>query len=316
MANNKVRPRVVSLFSGAGGLDLGFIESGFKVVWANDNYVDAAETYRKNIGRHMQVGDICEISSCKVPDCEVIIGGFPCQGFSVANVKRSAKDSRNRLYLEMLRIIKDKKPDHFVAENVRGLMSLDGGKVLEMIVKDFKRAGYRVKYKLLNAADYGVPQIRLRIVIIGTRKDLAKEISFPEPSHADPLTNPGPPARPWVSVGEALRDLPPPGERCDIPNHTYSKYKLNYNGYLGHRPLDPTRPAPTVTGRGDEKGGVVVLPHPSNKRRMSARELALVQSFPVDFAFVGSQTSAYRQIANAVPPLMARAIAECIKNGG
>lgn len=314
--SRKAGLKVVSLFSGAGGLDLGFVRHGFKIVWANDNYSDAVETYRNNIGRHVQKGDICEIPSSSIPDCDIVVGGFPCQGFSVANIKRSAKDSRNKLYIEMLRIIRDKKPDYFIAENVKGLMSLDRGKVLEMIIGDFERAGYHVKYRLLNAADYGVPQIRQRIFIIGTRKELPTEIAFPEPTHADPQTNPARPTKPWVSVGEALKGMPAPGERCCIPNHTYSKYKLNYNGYLGHRPLDPTRPAPTVTGRGDEKGGVVVLPHPSNERRMSARELATVQSFPVDFTFAGSQTSAYRQIANAVPPLMAEAIAGCIKNGG
>ena len=96
----------------------------------------------------------------------------------------------------------------------------------------------------------------------------------------------------------------------NIPNHVYSKYKLNFNGYLGHRPLNPDIPAPTVTARGDNKGGVVILPHPNGKRRMSCRELATIQSFPVDYAFSGNNSSVYRQIGNAVPPLLGKAVAE------
>jgi DNA (cytosine-5)-methyltransferase 1 len=107
-----------------------------------------------------------------------------------------------------------------------------------------------------------------------------------------------------------LADLPNPDEPNDVPNHDYSKYKLRFNGYIGHRTIDPMKPAPTVTARGDDKGGVVVLHHPSNQRRMSCRELATVQSFPIDYAFSGTRSSVYRQIGNAVPPLLACAVAK------
>ena len=117
-----------------------------------------------------------------------------------------------------------------------------------------------------------------------------------------------------MGVGQALSAIPDPDEDNRLPNHEYSKYKLEFNGYLGHRPLDPSRPAPTVTARGDNRGGVVILPHPNGKRRMTGRELATVQSFPLNFEFCGNLSSVYRQIGNAVPPLLAKAVANQFNN--
>lgn len=130
--------KVVSLFSVVAGMDLGFKQAGFDIIWANDFVADAVETYSHNIGEHIILGDITKISSKEIPDgADVIIGGFPCQGFSVANTKRSMEDKRNFLYKEMLRIIKDKKPKVFLAENVKGILSMEKGKVIEMIKKRF-----------------------------------------------------------------------------------------------------------------------------------------------------------------------------------
>ena len=121
----KKKPTIVSLFAGCGGLDLGFINAGFKIIWANDFFKDAVETYKKNIGNHIIEGDITQISSSEIPDnFDVLLGGFPCQGFSIANKKRGMHDERNFLYREMLRIIRDKKPKIFVAENVKGLLGM------------------------------------------------------------------------------------------------------------------------------------------------------------------------------------------------
>lgn len=179
------KPTVVSLFSGAGGMDLGFIKAGFDIIWANDVFVEAVNTYKKNIGSHIILGDITKIPSSDIPDnVDVVIGGFPCQGFSVANTKRSMKDKRNFLYKEMLRVIKDKKPKYFLAENVKGLLSMEDGKVFKMIKTDFENLGYNVDAKVLNAAEYGVPQARERIVIIGNR--IGKEITFPQKTHFIP----------------------------------------------------------------------------------------------------------------------------------
>ena len=168
--NDPNKLKVVSLFSGAGGMDLGFINAGFEIIWANDFFEDAVNSYRKNIGKHMIHGDITRISSDNIPDgADVIIGGFPCQGFSIANTRRNMQDKRNFLYKEMLRVIEDKNPKFFVAENVKGLLSMEDGKVIEMIKSDFESLGYKVEARLLNAAEYGVPQARERVVIIGNR---------------------------------------------------------------------------------------------------------------------------------------------------
>ncbi len=174
--------KIISLFSGCGGLDLGFIKEGFEVIWANDFFKEAVETYQKNIGSHIVYGDITKIPSGDIPnECDVLLGGFPCQGFSVANTKRSMEDERNFLYKELLRLLKDKQPKFFVAENVKGLLSMQKGQVIEMIVQDFKSLGYCVDYKLLKASDYGVPQHRERVIIIGNRLGLKNP--FPKKTH-------------------------------------------------------------------------------------------------------------------------------------
>lgn len=305
--------KVVSLFSGAGGMDLGFIQAGHEIIWANDVYEKAVETYKNNIGAHIVLKDIAEVDSSEIPDCDIVIGGFPCQGFSVANMKRFVEDDRNQLYLEMLRVILEKKPKYFVAENVKGILSLGKGKVKDLILKDFEEAGYNVDYYLVNAADYGVPQSRQRVFFVGVRKDVEEIVSFPSPTHTSPdkakvlgLEN-------WITIGEALKNIPEPEDAPNIANHEYTKYKLRFNGYIGHREVDPDRPAPTITARGDSKGGVVIIHHPNNLRRLSVREAATVQSFPLDFVFSGSKTDGYRQVGNAVPPLLAYKIANIFK---
>lgn len=299
--------KVVSLFSGAGGLDLGFKMAGHEIVWANDIYEDAVQTYRHNIGEHIVCEDISKINTDDIPECDIVIGGFPCQGFSVANMKRHVADERNELYKQLIRVITAKTPKFFLAENVKGLTSLGKGAVFKMILNDFASLGYKVNYRVLNAADYGVPQTRQRVIIVGIRNDVNFDYSFPMPTNSKDGNNDLPR---WVSAGEALANIPNPDLPNDLPNHVYSKYKLHFNGYLGHRPLDPEKPAPTVTARGDNKGGVVILPHPNGKRRMSCRELAAIQSFPLDFEFFGNSSSVYRQIGNAVPPLLGYAVAK------
>lgn len=179
---NSKKPTVISLFSGAGGMDLGFIQAGFDVVWANDFVLDAVNTYKQNIGEHIVYGDITQIPDKDIPDNpDVIIGGFPCQGFSIANRNRHKEDKRNFLYQEMLRVIKAKKPKMFVAENVKGLLSMEHGKVFDMIQNDFESLGYHVESKVMNTAEYGVPQSRERVIIIGNR--INKSISFPVKTH-------------------------------------------------------------------------------------------------------------------------------------
>jgi DNA (cytosine-5)-methyltransferase 1 len=299
--------KVVSLFSGAGGLDLGFKMAGHEIVWANDNFPEAVETYKKNLGDHIICEDIYKIDVSKIPDCDIVVGGFPCQGFSIANMKRHADDSRNELYRMLIKVITEKNPKFFVAENVKGILSLEHGEVIKMIMNDFNSIGYTAVYKVLNAADYGVPQLRKRVIIVGVRNDVNFKYEYPTPTHNENGDNG---LRKWVSVGDAVKNIPDPDQPNNVLNHTYSQFKLKFNGYIGNRAIDPNKPAPTVTARGDDKGGVVVLHHPNNKRRMTCRELATVQSFPLDYEFVGNRSSIYRQIGNAVPPLLGKAIAE------
>ena len=299
--------KIVSLFSGAGGLDLGFIMAGHQIIWANDLYKDAVDTYRRNIGDHIVLEDITNIPSSAIPDCDLVIGGFPCQGFSVANVKRHTDDKRNSLYKELLRVVTDKAPKFFMAENVKGLLSIGNGEVIKMIIKDFSDIGYKVQYRLFNTADFGVPQIRQRVIIVGVRNDITYDFCYPTPTHN---RNGDAGLKKWKSVMDAIGHFPNPDEPNDYPNHEYSHYKMNMNGYIGHRPLQADLPSPTITARGDDKGGVVIHPHPNGERRMTCREVAAIQTFPDDFFFCGSKSSIYRQIGNAVPPLFAYSLAK------
>lgn len=289
--------KIVSLFSGAGGLDLGLIKAGHEIIWANDFDPDSCESYKLNIGNHIICDDIANIKLEDIPDCEVVVGGFPCQGFSLANMLRNTDDERNKLYKQFYRIIKGKKPEYFLAENVRGILSLDNGNAIKKIVNDFSDAGYRVNYQSFNTADFGVPQTRIRVIIAGTRKDVPEEMDFqfPEPTHNK--SN-------WVSISNALHGIPDPEEdKSELINHIYSKYKVTNRNFTGHRVTDPNKPSPTILARGNGKGGVCAIQHPNNHRRMSVRESALVQTFPIDFEFVGSMGSMYRQVGNAVPVL-------------
>ena len=299
--------KIVSTFSGAGGLDLGLVNAGHQVIWANDIDLDSCETYRLNIGNHIICKDILDIELVEIPNCDVVVGGFPCQGFSTANMLRNVDDERNKLYKQFYRIVKGKKPKYFIAENVKGILSLDGGNIIKKIVNDFSSAGYRVKYKLFNTANYGIPQTRSRVIIVGVRKDLKEEMDFqfPEPTHHKTE---------WISISEALQGIPEPDDpKSNLKNHIYSKYKITNRNFTGHRETDPTKPSPTILARGNGKGGVCAIQHPKNHRRMSVRESALIQTFPLDFEFVGSMGSMYRQVGNAVPVLFAKHLGEKLK---
>ena len=321
--------KIISLFAGAGGMDLGFIKAGHKIIWANDNDKDCVESYKKYFVKkfklspdHIICGDIKLIDTEDIPYGDIVIGGFPCQGFSIANPYRHTKDGRNELYLELLRVIKAKKPKYFVAENVQGLCSIGGyesksdkqkgeGRILKLILKDFKKAGYKVVWKVLDAANFGVPQHRRRIIILGTRKDLLLTIKHPNPTYTNKFENllklPL-----YKNLGEAIGDLPEPGINNSFYNHIGTKHVVKINGYIGNRKTDPNKPSPTIVGRGGGTGGPVIIPHPNGKRRLTVRETARLQCFPDDFEFLGSVSSCYRQIGNAVPWPLAYNIAKMI----
>ncbi len=316
MMENTQGLRVISLFSGCGGMDLGFIMAGHSIVWANDFDKDSCDTYEANFNYRPICAKIEDIKSEEIPEADVVIGGFPCQGFSIANPYRKIEDSRNKLYLELLRIIKDKHPLYFVAENVVGLCSIGGyenekdrknhqGRVLKAILKELENANeykYNVEFKILNSADFGVPQLRRRVIILGTRKDVIPILKHPTPTHSQDQ---------WFTVEEALRGLPEE-PNPEIPNHVGTLHKVKINGYIGNRAIDPFKPSPTIVGRGGGTGGPIIIPHPNKKRRMTVREVARLQCFPDKFIFKDSISSQYRQIGNAVPWPLAYNIAKML----
>lgn len=303
--------KITSLFCGAGGLDLGLQQAGHEIIWANDFDPDCIETYHKNIGNHAVLGSIENIPSSSVPLSDVIVGGFPCQGFSQANRLRFEEDKRNKLYLEFLRLVSDNQPRYFLAENVRGILSLGGGAAIKQIEADFSKAGYRVEKKLFNLADYGVPQTRQRVIIAGTRKDLAPSMNFEFPI-ATHSKSPSGNFQKWISIGQALEGIPEPSEDCTLLNHVCSKYKVTNRNFTGHRTTDANKPSPTILARGNGGGGVCAIQHPNNHRRMSIREQAIIQTFPLHFEFSGKLNSCYRQVGNAVPVLFGKHLGESL----
>lgn len=314
---NKKEYTVVSLFSGCGGMDLGFTgefhflgkeyrKNPFKIVFANDFEKKACETYEYNFKRKIICEDIHNINEKDIPDCDVIIGGFPCQDFSLAGKRKGFDTVRGKLYKEMLRIVNYKKPKVFVAENVEGIsLDLNGVSPLNKIIEEFKLSGYNVKYKLFNTANYDVPQTRKRIIIIGVRNDLKIEPKFPK----EVLTEEN-----WVTAKTAIDDLWDKLDKNTVSNHSskdYSKAKFLDNGKgQGNRQIDANKPSITI--RAEHHGNIEghyrsLNPNePSNRkywRRLTIRECARLQSFPDNFIFPCAASSAYKQIGNAVPPV-------------
>ena len=211
--NNEIK--VVSLFSWCWWLDLWFIKAWYTVIWANDFFKEAVETYRNNIWNHIVFWDITKIDSSEIPnDFDILLWWFPCQWFSVANNKRSMEDKRNFLYKEMLRIVKDKRPPFFLAENVEWLLSMQKWAVIKMIISDFEALWYKVDYKVLNSADYWVPQQRRRVIILWNR--VWEENEFPKPTH-----------KKYVTVKDVCWDLADVYTR-DLP------FELNWKTIYNH----------------------------------------------------------------------------------
>jgi DNA (cytosine-5)-methyltransferase 1 len=379
--------KVISLFSGCGGLDLGFKQAGFNIIWANDFNETAVSTYKKNIGSEIVHGDIRNINSSEIPNNpDVVLGGFPCQGFSIANIKRSMGDERNFLYKELLRVVKDKKPKIVLGENVKGLLSMEKGKVLEMIIKDFYEIGYKLDYYLLDASEYGIPQKRERIVLLGTPLNNTFKLELKKENKL-------------ISVKDVIADLenapisynPINFDNKIIYNHIasfnvadkffarkyhvkqedicdYLKIWRNKSG-LSTKKIDDIFGYKHTAGhwfRKDNNSGSIPKPedwlrlkemlnfddkydkqvteleekeikfeqslritnwdspsdtitatqpeiHVNKKRRLSVRECARLQTFPDDFIFEGSLNAMYRQVGNAVPPLLSKKIAMKVK---
>jgi len=318
--------KVVSLFSGCGGLDLGLVTSGHKIVYASDFDKDCCNTYEINFKHKCHHEDVKLLDTSKLPEYDLLVGGFPCQGFSVANLYRHEKDSRNELYLQIVRILEETNPKFFLAENVQGILSLGKGEVVKMIQSEFENVGiknggkgYYVKRVLLNAADYGVAQNRKRVIFLGISKKFPLKIveqmfsQFPPVKTHFNKTEEG--LLPYKSLKDCIGDLPEPTSKSgkDIPNHSGTNHKVKINGYIGNRMLDWSKPGPTIVGRGGGTGGPVIAVHPNLKRRFTVRETARIQSFPDDFIFTGSITSQFRQIGNAVAVEFAYNIGKSLK---
>jgi DNA (cytosine-5)-methyltransferase 1 len=366
---------VIDLFCGCGGMTQGFKWAGFNSIVASDIDINCGKTINRNFPEtSFLLGDISELGKfsfdeiLKNKTVDVITGGPPCQGFSLANKNRNKieDDPRNKLFYDYVKVIKWYNPKSFVMENVKGLLSMQAGQVIKTIVEEFENAGdfgYRVEYKILKASDYGVPQNRERVILIGFRKDLGLFPEFPDKNELNKIT-----------VDDAISDLPIINAGQGSEGQLYSTKALNpyqklmrvnskkvYNHIAmkhtqrlierfnaikpGQNLLDVwdthgavkrgdpslkssvkfsqnnlrlfgNKPAPTIAASFQSN-----FIHPYLNRNFTAREGARFQSFPDDFIFEGMRTkmswevglSQYQQIGNAVPPLMAKAVAEKIK---
>jgi DNA (cytosine-5)-methyltransferase 1 len=295
---------MVSLFAGAGGLDIGFEKNGFKTIWANDIDKDACETHRAWSKCEMVCGDISAIDMSIIPDSDIITGGFPCQGFSLAG-PRKIDDRRNKLYQYFVKLVEMKKPKAFVAENVKGLMTLGNGTIIQAIVEDFLQKGYKVFPTVVNAADYGVPQDRWRVILLGLRTDLRiNSYTFPDPFEKK------------VYLNEALKGIEQP-KMEDVCVAPFSSRYMSRNRKRGWNEVSYTIPAmakqvPLHPGSPDmfRVGTDLWSFGEGASRRLSWQESAAIQTFPQDICFYGDLVSKYKQIGNAVPVKLAEVVAK------
>lgn len=313
-SKEKEKIDVISLFSGCGGMDLGFDKAGYNIKWANDIEKRACETYAKNIGDHIVCGDITELDYSKIPDADLILGGFPCQDFSMIWKRGGITTDRGNLYQNFVEIVSQKQPLMFVAENVKGILTANKKKAIKTIIKDFSETGdygYNTTAHLVNFAEYGVAQLRQRVLIIGVRKDLDTFFDIPAPTND---------ADNYLSAKEALKGvkkvkhnnehqniqagtieklklIPPGGNFTDIPKDSPHYVK----GMISHvyRRLHPNKPSTTIIAAG---GGGTWGYHYDEPRPLTNRERARLFGYPDDFVFEGTITEVRKQIGNSVPP--------------
>lgn len=320
--------KIISLFTGAGGLDLGFEKAGFEVIAANEFDKTIWSTYEGNHDTLLIKGDISKISSDSFPDCDGIIGGPPCQSWSEAGSLRGIDDPRGQLFFEYIRLLKDKKPAFFLAENVKGMMAQRHSPAVQTLVRQFEEVGYDLSIKLLNANDYGVPQDRKRVFYVGFRKDLNIEFVFPEPLGSKP------------SIRDAIWDLRKTampalerqrtnGEKCQIANHEYMTGSFSPIYMSRNRVRDWDQPSFTIQASGRQAPCHPQAPtmvavgkdvrkfaddHEHLYRRLSVRECARIQTFPDTFIFDYEYlNNGYKMIGNAVPVELAFHVAKQIK---
>lgn len=324
--------RVVSLFCGCGGMDLGFIGgfsafrgkqkkhfegNPFEIIWANDNYSEAVTTYRDNIGEHVVLDDITNLPISEIPNCDIVTGGFPCQDFSVSGKLAGLTSKRGRLYEYMVKVVEAKKPLAFVAENVKNILNnriYDHERnqpAIDTIIENFEGVGYKTHVRNLYAPHYGVPQKRDRVFIVGIRNDIHNIFKFPASHHK------------IMTAKDAIDDLWGKEDDPSIPNHnqiSLAKFKPpSKNGNQGNYKLKPDQPSYVI--RAEHHMNIQAHYRTYNEsqpndrsswRRLTVREAARLQTFPDSFRFFGFKTHTYRQIGNAVPPILGWYIARAL----
>ena len=321
--------KVISLFSGAGGLDLGFEKAGFEIEWANEFDKSIWETYEKNHSNYLDKRDIRKIPLNEIPECDGIIGGPPCQSWSEAGACKGINDDRGKLFYEFIKILNDKKPKFFVAENVSGMLAEKHKDAVQNFIKMFKETGYDVNLYLVNAADYGVPQDRKRVFYIGFREGLNIKFEFPKPLGKK------------VNLKEAIGDLQDTaipaleknktnGVYCKFPNNEYmtggfSTIYMSRNRVRSwdeqsftiqaggrHAPIHPQAPKMEFVEKNKRE---FVKGKEDLYRRLTVRECARIQTFPDTFQFYYTDVAdGYKMVGNAVPVRLANVVANAIKN--
>lgn len=319
---------ISSFFSGAGGLDRGFEQAGFDVVWANEYDKSIWATYQANFPKSvLDVRSIVNIKETDVPDCDGMIGGPPCQSWSEAGAARGIDDHRGQLFFEYIRILEAKRPKFFLAENVSGILFQRHRAAFERILGRFSELGYHVSYALMNASNYGVPQDRERVIIVGYRTDLGIRFEHPRPLAKK------------VALSDAIADLQDlvvpavgrdkPNPNVLVPNHEFmtggfssmfmsrnrvrpwGKPSFTIQAGGRHAPLHPQAPAMLKVA----KDKLVFAPGQEDLyRRLSVRECARIQTFPDSHQFIyKSVADGYKMIGNAVPVELARILGEKIQ---
>ncbi len=312
----KRQPKLVALFAGCGGLDLPFHKAGYKSVYVNEYNTDAANTYEKNFGTHVDQSPIEDVDMSRLPSADIVVGGFPCQDFSQIWKRPGLTGTRGNLYTYFLEVVARTKPKAFVAENVLGLLTANNGMAINQIIEDFSSIapGYVVIPKVYSFVDYGVPQFRQRVILVGIRLDT--KFNF-----IHPVGEFGSKSKPHRSakVGLAgLTESSPNMEHMNIQPRTVEILKRisaggNFTdidpadpyyvkGMISHvyRRIDPNKPAMTLIAGG---GGGTWGYHYPEPRALTNRERARIQGFPDDFIFTGTFGEIRRQIGNAVPPV-------------
>lgn len=303
--------KVASLFCGCGGTDVGLLgdfvflgkkydENPIEIVYANDIDENACAIFERNFGIKPDNRDIRSVGSAEIPEIDILTGGFPCQSFSIVaqNPKRlGVKDDRGKLFFEMCRILRDKKPRCFIAENVKGILSANGKSAFPLIIKEFEDSGYNVSFKLLNAVDFGVPQKRERVIIVGIRKDLNTIFDFEcLPKEGD---------LPISTLSQVIENAVP--EKYFFSDKAIAGMMKKRETMNKGRAQDINQPCNTVgahLAKVSLNSTDPVLLDNGRFRRFTPREVARIQSFPESFVLVGSEAAQYRALGNAIAPVM------------